>query len=757
MLRECGLDAYYDLAKEFGAKPAKPQAAEIGYEAYDSPVFHDEHVIVRKDGLLACDLVLEGVSCAACVWLIERLPRAAKGVVESRLNLRDSSVHIVWDPRKIKLSTIAWALGRLGYPPHPYRGKNRGELYKKEERSRLIHIGVAGALMGNLMLLAFALYAGWLGDMESQHRIFFRWISMLLGLAALIFPGRTFFVSALGAIRVGAVNLDVPIALALLVGGVTGTFNVVFNRGEIYFDSLSALVFLLLVGRWMQFKQQRRAADAVDLLFCLTPSFVRKIEGDKTVSVPVEALTPGDCVRVLPDELFPADGEVISGVSEVNLSLLTGESAPAPVKPGEAVLAGTRNLQSTLDIRVKSAGETTRLGKLMKLVERGISDRAPVVRMADRVGYYFTFAIIAASILAFFLGFRESTSEGLDRALALLIVACPCVLGLTTPLTFSLAIGMLARKHILVKSSAALETLSKPGVMLLDKTGTLTLGKMTRVRTVGDESLLKAIAAIEKHSVHPIARILSENADEMAIENPTRIFDGMTGTLPDGRQLRVGSEKMMRREGMVFDVPTGTGDETSVFAAIDGVVKTRIDLEDPIRDEIGLTLKSLRDKGWSLRILSGDRTAAVMKTARALGIDEALAELSPEDKLAEVKRIEPCMKRVMVGDGANDAAALAAADAGIALRGGAEVALAAADVYIADEHPKNLLVLTNAARSAMKTIRVNLGISLAYNILAATLAATGHMHPLIAAILMPASSVTVTAVAAAKMRKVAEK
>jgi P-type Cu2+ transporter len=471
----------------------------------------------------------------------------------------------------------------------------------------------------------------------------------------------------------------------------------------------------------------------------------------------VEAILPGDLIRVLPDELLPADGEVTSGSSAVNLSLLTGESTPAPIRPGDAVLAGTRNLDSPVDIRVKSAGETTRLGRLMKLVERGVSDRAPVVRMADRLGYYFTFSVIGASALAFGLGMRHSASEGMDRALALLIVACPCVLGLTTPLTFSLAIGMLARKKILVKSATALEMLSKPGVMLLDKTGTLTQGRMKVTRMAGDESVLLAIAALERHSTHPVARILAEGNTDALIENPKRIFDGMEGTMDGGRRLLVGSEKLMRREGMKFVVPTETDGPTAVFAAVDGEVRTRIDLEDPIRPDVKQTLDRLQVLGWELKILSGDRASAVAKVARALGIEEAFAELSPEDKLNEAKKRTFGKACVMVGDGANDAAALAAADVGIALRGGAEIALAAADVYIADEHPGSLLTLVNAARSAMKTIRVNLGISLGYNVLAATLAALGYMNPLIAAILMPASSATVTALAIAKMRKVAGK
>ncbi|MFI5378228.1 MAG: heavy metal translocating P-type ATPase [Tepidisphaerales bacterium] len=849
-IHACGLESYYKLVESANATLAPPRPSDASFESFDSEAFHKLFVRTRPDRLSTCELLLEGVTCAACVWLVERLPRVLDGVIEARLSLRDSSVRVTWDPSKVPLSRITRTLNSFGYRPHPAKGQSRKELHRRHERRQLIHLGLAGALAGNVMLLAFAMYADWLGDMEAQYRMLFRWVSLGLGALSLAWPGGTFFRSAWAALRTHTVNLDLPIALALLVGGLAGLVNTVLNRGELYFDSLTLLVFLLLVGRWMQFRQQRRADDAVELLFSLTPSTCRIVRADRVVDAPVEALRASDLVEVRSGELIPADGAVESGESSVNESLLTGESRPVDVSAGSMVHAGSQNVSSTLRVRVKQVGAGTRVGKLLRLVEQGAAEKAPIVQFADRVGLWFLVAVTAAAAGVLIYWSRFGLTGAIDHTVAMLIVTCPCVLGLATPLTISVAIGRLARRGILVKSGPALELLSRRGRLLLDKTGTLTHGDLQLVRWIGDESVRPLVAALEQHSTHPVARALAEvgPASSLAsnVEQATpsegqrgrwpyldpsfdRITErdgGISGIMPDGRMLRVGSRRYMeshqvqiplqiaavladaesgadnswhgrlahgvgapthppvsgkthgphpnplpKGEGRLMPPGTAahgleahatTGEQprqsrphTAVLVAVDTTAVALAMLGDRVREDSAAATARLSAMGWEPSILSGDAETVVTAVAKQLRISDARAQMTPEEKLAAVKSSGPHELTVMVGDGVNDAAALAAADVGIAVHGGAEASLAAADVYISRPGLTPLVELTETSRHTMRVIRRNFAISLAYNLLAGTLAAMGKMNPLIAAILMPLSSATVlsTMILAVSRRK----
>lgn len=779
----CGLADYYRLRDAADREFSPVTAVGEKFEAFDSPSFESLYVQIAPSGVMIVDLALENVSCAACVWLVERLPEVIEGVVAARLSLRDATVQVTWDPSRVTLSHIAAALNRFGYTPHPAKGLSRKELHRREERRRMIHLGVAGALMGNTMLLGLALYAGDFGGMDSGYRTFFRWLSLLLGTVSLAWPGATFFRSAWTAIRLRRVNLDVPIALALLAGGVAGVINVVVGRGDVYFDSLTVLVFLLLVGRFLQFRQQRKADDAVELLFSMTPATCRVVRGDAVVELPIEALEVGDTVEVRPGDLLPADGEVIDGRSSVNQALLTGESVPAGVSVGDRVYGGSQNVESILRVRVDATGAQTRVGRLMKLVERGVAEKPPIVQFADRVGAWFTVAVTLAAAGTFaFWAWRGTTLAAIDHTVALLIVTCPCVLGLATPLTIAVAIGRLAKRNILVKSGTALERLAgrRGGTMLLDKTGTITTGTMSLAAWTGDESARPLVAEVERRSSHPVARALAS-----ALERDERVVVGEVEERGDGGiraqfeylkptaeagEVRVGSPGYMARAGI--DVPphlqraidaAGDAARTAVVVAVNGRAVAVAALGDQPRADAAGAIAALRRMGWRPRIVSGDSAGVVSAAARAVGLDEASeaeAQVLPEEKLIAVRRAAAGgtargggATTVMVGDGVNDAAALAAADVGIAVHGGAEASLAAADIYIASPGLAPVAELAAAARKTMRVIRRNLGVSLSYNLLAGVLAATGVMTPLLAAIIMPISSATVLSLAVASMSR----
>jgi Cu2+-exporting ATPase len=764
-IHACGLDAYYRLrdAADATFRPAAPGAD--GFDVFDSTAFESLYVTTDPTGTRSIDLILEGVTCAACVWLVERLPKVLDGVIEARLSLREATVRVTWDPTRLSLSRIARTLDGFGYTPHAAKGQCRKRLLRKDERRRLIHLGVAGALMGNTMLLAFALYAGDAAGMAAPYRNLFRWLSAILGVVCLAWPGAVFFRSTWAALRTRTINLDVPITLALVAAGVPGVVNVILGRGEIYFDSLTALIFLLLVGRWFQYRQQRRADAAVELLFSLTPATCRLVADDGRVSdAPVEALKAGDVVEVRSGDLIPADGVILTGRSAVNQALLTGESVPAEVAPGGEVNAGAQNVGSVLRVRVTRVGQDTRVGKLMNLVERGLADKPSIVRFTDKVGTWFT-AVVSLGAVAIFAYWcrRVGLTPAIDHTVAFLIVTCPCVLGLATPLTLAMAIGRLARADILVKSGAALERLARGGRLLLDKTGTLTQGNLELVEWDGDDAFRPVVAAAERLSSHPIARALvAALGDATPAVEPTGVIErndgGLCATL-DGRRLLIGSPAFVIRGGV--DVPAEmearrrsleADGATVILVALGDRCTALAALRDRVRPDSGDAVASLRRLGYRPSIVSGDAGPVVRAVAAEIGIsaDRAAGEVSPEEKLAAVhaRAGDSVGVTVMVGDGVNDAAALAAADVGIAVHGGAEASLAAADVYVARPGIAPVVRLVETARHAMRVIRRNLLVSLGYNVLAGALAATGVMTPLIAAIIMPVSSATVLSLAA---------
>lgn len=760
VINGCGLDRYYRLRAEMETSPAPARGQGRAYEEYDDPVFHRLYVGRRPDGLLETELYLEGVHCAACVWLVEKLPAVLGGVVESRLDFGRRVVRIAWSEAGPALSRIARTLDTLGYPPHPAKDVNARSVRRAEERRMLVRIGVAGAAAGNAMLLAFALYGGVFGGMEPEFRALFRATSLLIAIIALAWPGSVFFRGAWASLRTRTPHLDLPIAIGLAAGGLWGAINTLRGAGDVYFESVTALVFLLLVGRWIQHRQQRSAADAVELLFSLTPSTARVVDaGGATRLAPVEALRVGETVEVHAGESAPVDGVVLDHEATVDQGLLTGESRPVRTAPGEPVHAGAVNVGGPLRMRVEATGDQTRVARLMRLVADAAARRAPIVRMADRLAGWFVGASLALAAGTAALWLWLDPSRALDNAAALLIVACPCALGLATPLAVSTALGRAARRGLLIKGGDALERLAKPGVMFLDKTGTITEGRLELVEWRGDRRAMSAVAALESSCAHPIARALTRAigpGDGVCVGwSRQRLGAGVEGTV-DGAGVLVGSPDWVGSHATTPQWAAGAVHAftarslTPILVAIDGEVVAVAGLGDPIRTDASASIEALRARGWSIRILSGDHPDVVASVARELGVsaESAMGGVTPERKLDAVRAAARGGRAVvMVGDGVNDAAALSAASVGVGVHAGAEASLAAADVYLNTPGLGPLVELVDGARRTVRTIHVCLGASALYNLVAASLALAGLINPIIAAVLMPLSSFTVLAIA----------
>ena len=753
-IHDSGLDRYYAYRDAPAPAPARPTGRS--YAELDDPGFQARACWMTADGLSSTELFLEGVHCAACVWLVERLPSLVAGVVEVRLDLPRSRAFVRWDPRVATLSAVARQLDVLGYRAHPSRGREAQALRRREDRRMLARIGLAGAAAANVMAIAFALYGGIFHGMEPEYASLFRWASLVVTLPAMVWGGGVFFRGAWAALRVRALHMDLPISVGLLAGFTHGLVNTVRGTGDVYFDSVTALIFLLLAGRYVQRRQQRMAAEAAELLASLAPGTARLIEGDGIREVPIEAVLPGARVEVRAGDTVPADGLVATGCSAIDRSLLSGESRPAEVEPGDLVHAGTVNLSSRLEIMVQRTGEDTRVGRLAKLVEEHGRRRAPIAEAADRIAGHFVAGVLVLAALTFALWARVDVSRAVDHAVALLIVTCPCALGLATPLALSAAIGQAARAGFLIKGADALEKLTRPGRLWLDKTGTLTTGRPALLAWSGDAAAKPLAAAAEAHSSHPLAQALV-TALGPAPDLPVSITETQGGGIEAtvaGRVVVLGSVAFVAAR--VGTVPveldrrvrelTANG-LTPVLVAVDDIAVAVAGFGDRLRDDAAEALLRIRQHGWRVGILSGDDASVVRSTGARLGLDpgECHGGVSPEGKLAVVSDHRHGDSVVMVGDGINDAAALAGATVGIAVHGGAEAALAAADVFVTRPGVAPVADLLDGARRAVHTVRRNLALSLCYNLAGAGLAMAGLINPVVAAVLMPLSSITVIA------------
>ncbi len=756
MLHQHDLTAYYRYRDP---RPAPPAATTgRGYAELDDPGFLSESSRALEGGHRSMDLLLEGVHCAACVWLVEKLPEVVPGVTRARLDYPRRRLTVDWRPDAVSPSTFGAALDRLGYPPHPHCAGKREELLAREERDLLLRMGVAGACAGNVMLFGLALYSGAFSGMAESHSSYFRGASALIALPAVLWSARPLYRKALAAVRARAPHLDIPVSLGIGLATLSGVVNVVRGRGDVYFDSVTALIFLLLGGRYLQLRQQRNAEERAGVARALTPKSARVVDDSGHVRVvAASSVAVGALVEVLPGDTFPVDGHLREGRSRVDAAWLTGEPEPVAVAPGDPVLAGTVNVSGRVRVQATRSGSQTRAAQLLEEVERAALRRAPIARLADRVAGWFLVAVVAGALLAFAVWLPAGLDRAVETAVSLLIVTCPCALGLATPLALSAALAQAARAGWLIKGGELVEALARPALIVFDKTGTLTSGRSRVVRWVGDPELKAAVVALERDATHPTGRALARDLTPQphleARDVQTRPGLGVQG-LVGGQRVGVGSVAMLgeqapgwaRREAARIEAEG----LSPVLVAVDGEVRALAAVGDALRPRAARTLQRLAAAGHRLAVLSGDRQAVVDHVVASLSGEgaeplfvSALGGQSPEDKLAWVEAARGRGPVFMVGDGVNDAAALAAATVGIAVHGGAQASISAAGVFASREGIAPVFELLAGARAALRVIRLNFTFSLLYNAVAVALTLTGRISPLLAAVLMPISSLTV--------------
>jgi len=763
LVREWGFDHYYRLVDRQRGTIAPARVTGRSFEDFDDPHVQAEATIQVGSDRCRTRLYLEGVHCAACVWLVERLPAVLPGVDEVRLNIGSAVADVTWRPGRTRLSAVARALDRLGYTPHVHRASRAQEARRVEDRTALARLGVATACAMNLMFLNGALYAGEYSGMAAPYVALFRWLSFAVAIPVLLYSARPFFQTALAGLRARIVHIDLPIALALAVAFVASAWNTVLGSGPLWFDSLGMLVAALLGARQVQRSAQRIALERADSLRGVAfLEFARRLQGDAAaVEVPLAALAPGDRVEVRSGELVPVDGVVLSGRSSLDNAVLTGEAIPLAVQEGDAVNAGATNLGARLVVRVDAVGENTRVGALLAMVQEALSRKPAFLRTTDLLARRFVKVLLLFAVATGLAWLHRGPAVAIERVVALLVVACPCALGLSVPLAVSVALMRAARSGVFIKNPDALERLRKVDTVLLDKTGTLTEGRPTVARWHGEDAVLRLARALEAESAHVVARAFQRSyghalrlvrSVEQVVETPGQ---GIAGCL-DGHDVRIGNKAHVEATGAA--VPDDLGrlartlvDEglSPVFVAIDGRVAGIAGIGDALRADARSTVAALRTLGIRVRILSGDHPSIVARVGAELGLpaDDALGGLTPEAKRDVVSGLVAGAGSagavVMVGDGVNDAAALALADVGIAVHEGTGATIVAADVVLTREGIAPLLDILDGARRLRGVIVRNVGFSLIYNTGASALALAGLVGPLVGAVLMPVSSLTV--------------
>jgi len=757
---DAGLQSYYQRTPE-GVLLAPPPEPPKDIEIYDFDEVQQEFITSSGD-LRDIHLLVEGIHCAACVWLIERALHRESGVLLANVNLAAKRVHLRWDNQRNKLSNLIRLLAKIGYSAIPYDPENAEGVIKKANRSMLFRLFFAGFAMMNLIWISIALYSG---ANKGEFREFFHWMGFALATPTLLYAGYPFYRGAIGGLRAWRLTMDLPIAIGLSVTYAYSTYITVTGNklGEVYFDTVTNLIFVILIGRYLEGMFRHQALSATKRLMELQPRVATIILDGKEQITPARGVKPGDHVLIKPGYKVPVDGIVLEGKSAVDESMLSGESLPVSKSAGAKVFAGTVNTNGALLVEVNSTLQNTTLSKIIRLVEEAQSSKAPIQRLADSIVPWFVLVTVICATLTFLIWNASNFEIALMAATSVLIITCPCALGMATPMSIAVASGLGAKYGILVKNGLVLETLSKVNHFVFDKTGTLTEGKMcvAQVHTVSELSvadILCSAAAVERYSEHSVAKAIIAEAEAQQIKYRMATVLGFESTAGLGVQAKVngqmallGSAEWLIRSGIPLNVGLQAQAHdmearamSCVHCALNNVHVAVIALADKLRDDALQLVNELRVAGIGMTMLSGDRKTVAEAIARQLGGMEVIAEVLPQDKDQVIQRLQQAGKVVaMVGDGINDAPALIRADVGIALGSGTDVSVESADIVLIHNGLDKVRLATLLSRRTLRTIKQNIGLSFIYNAIMVPLAMMAKVNPLLAAITMPISSLVV--------------
>ncbi|WP_332671265.1 heavy metal translocating P-type ATPase [Aromatoleum sp.] len=756
-----GLTDYYrhrDAMPEPRKEALPAELQELGL--FDHPDFQKGFVQPVGEHEREASLILEGITCAACVWLNEQHVARLPGVSVAAVNYATRRARVRWDERRIKLSEILAAVQAVGYRAYPYDAERSEQIGQRERRSMLWRVFVAGFGMMQVMMYAFPSYIAKAGELTGDIEALMRWASLLLTLPVVLYSAAPFFHRALRDVKLRRLGMDVPVALGIGSAFGASVWATLSGGGEVYFDSVTMFVFFLLCGRYLEMVARQKAVRGVEELGKVIPAFAERIvawPAPESERVPVSRLARGDLLRVRPGEVVPADGTVIDGRSEANEALLTGESLPVPKVKDSPVTGGSINISSPLIIRVEHVGDSTRLAAIQRLMERAASEKPVIAQQSDRVAVVFIVVLLLLAAITGVAWYFLDPARALWVFVSVLVVACPCALSLATPTALTVATDTLARIGVLVTRGHAIETLARANRFVFDKTGTLTYGRMSLEEVhalggLGRDELVTLAAALEQGSEHPIAEGLRRAAEgrrlPAAEDAVAQTGQGVEGRV-NGQRLWIGRPDFVAAQVGSPSPPNVSGLEARggsvvVLGGQTGWLGLFRLGDVPRREAAGLATRLANDH-HQLTVLSGDSAAAVEAVASGLGIADARGGMTPQGKqtcIASMQQ-EPGAVVAMIGDGVNDAPVLAQAHVSIAMGGGTELARNQADIVLLSENLAGLGRGIDLSRRTLNIIRQNLWWSFVYNFTSVPLAMAGLVTPWMAGIGMAGSSLLV--------------
>jgi len=711
--------------------------------------------VIRRDATTAdISLIIEGIRCASCVWLLEKLLVREAGVTAIRVNYGTHRAVIRFNPQETTPAKIFTSISRLGYLPHPFSPGAAQRAAAREQRSLLIRFGTAAFLSMQLMGFSFALYGGYFHGIDPQIRQLIQYFAAAVATPVVFYSGWPFLAGAWRSLKNRSASMDLLISLGVSTAYCYSIYAM-FKGGEVYFDTAAMIITLILLGRLFESSARNRSISGIDKLLQLAPDSANRLNGDEVNTVASASLTPGDIILVRPGERIPVDCQILAGVTEVDESTITGEPMPVLREEGDKVSAGSLNLSTSIKLKVEKVAVESFIARMARLVEEAQNRKAPIQSMADRVATVFVPLVtsIAIGTWAFWWFSGASHAEALLNAVSVLIVACPCALGLATPTAVLAASGSAAGKGILFRGGDILELTSRVDLIAFDKTGTLTHGQPTVEQIIPasgqtETTLLELASRAESGSSHPLAMAVLARAKTAGIQpgpaGPVTTVPGrgLKMQCTDG-EILVGSRAFLTESGV--GIPTiDSGTRTEVHVSLDGVWQGLLLLHDPLRQAAQQTVRELKKLGLDMVLLTGDRPETAQQVSETLALPDYLANMSPADKTAWIETRQGDNHTVMmVGDGINDAPALSLADVGCAMAGGTDIALETSDLVLTRPNLESLHIAIFIARKAMQVIKQNLFWAFSYNLVTIPLAASGKLAPVWAAAAMAGSSILV--------------
>ncbi|WP_253658478.1 MULTISPECIES: heavy metal translocating P-type ATPase metal-binding domain-containing protein [unclassified Vibrio] len=734
---DSGLVSYYQY------RTAPAEKADLVPEQLQALIHYDNEdvqseFVRNRENVSEVTLSLEGVSCAACAWLIEKQVSNTAGLVSIRVNTTTNRALLAWDKTQVRLSELLSVIHKLGYKAAPFEADKQEASYHRMMKQYLYRLGIAGLATMQVMMLAVALYLEVFGDLEPEFKNYFRWVSLIFATPVLLYSALPFYLNAWRSIKGRTLGMDVPVSIALIFAYVASLIATVTEQGEVFFESISMFTFFLLVGRFLEMRARRKAAAASGNLLKLIPAIATTLDGEQ---IPVKTLKVGDRIRVLPGEHIPADGKVISGRIHIDESMLTGESVHVVKREGDAVYAGTLNGDESFELEVMCSKADSMISNIVRLQDEAQHSKPKIAEIADIVARYFVGAILIISAGTWLYWHQTKPDDAFWIMLSVLVATCPCALSLATPTALTCATSRMGNFGILLRKGHVFETLCKINHLVVDKTGTLTKGdiEICDTKVLSDlpkEDCLSLAAALEAHANHPIARSFASyaNDDFVVYEVQNVIGSGIEG-IWNGKVVKIGSAAFVQGKE--------SEESHAVYLSVDGEHVASFYYRDPIRKESKAFVQRFADAGIKTTLLTGDSLSNARPVANEIGIDHVVASAKPEDKLAYLKSLDEDSITMMVGDGINDAPTLAGAHLSVAMGGGTDVAKASADMTLLGDNLEKLLEARLLALRTRKIIRENLAWSLGYNLLILPLAVAGLVAPYIAVVGMSASSIIV--------------